>query len=500
MNFFNIKLLLGICVVLLPSAARADLYMRGGDSTITIGQGAVLALAMPINDFNGTLAPAGNSSIVGQPINFYQGSLECNGQSSVFNGSLTETTSCACGCSHIICLMGNQSLVGNGISIPSGIAVRNNNNRVEGLFTLGGSIILQDACSTLTCALNQPLQQDIVLNGGAVRLENDLSFADGYFFQGPGVVDINGKRLFLGAQELTLNTPLIFEDACDITLGNNLVLTQTWTFQGDCLINGNGNVIALQGAGEIVVDSGATLVINDVNFACVKGYNIRCVDNSSTLVLTGGSLDLESDYSFTVGSLLISGDCLIKGDGNDVTFAYQSAMTMTLNMEASLLIDYGVTFSFDSGQNNFYNAGCGAQFILNGATLHVTGEGLNLTGGILVLGENSQLYIEDTTDPATGSIINYGLALGADNVDLDCAVRFLPGATFELLHGMLWYKNVNAYSWHMPTVNSMMQLDVGTMLKLDQPLNLDKGCLRMSSQAGLRQNNGSMVTGFMDCF
>lgn len=497
MEFFKVNVLaVAFMAALLPVPVCADLYMRGGGSTLTVGAGAVLALDNPLQGFEGTLVQSGPSSIQGKSISFKQGTFESDGRSLLFNGSLTPSNT-----SNLVQLTGNQKIVGNGLLIPSSLAVRGRNNRIEGTLFFAGPICLQDTQTTLTCALYRPLAQDILLNGGSMRLENDLMFADGYAIQGPGEINVNNRRLSFGAQALEVESPLIFKNACDITLSNNIILEEPWTFRGKNLINGNGNWIAFEDDGEIVVDHDATLIVNNVNFAHLGDYKIRCVDNTSSLVLMNVSLNMTSNYGFTVGSLLIDGNCVIKSGGRDVTFAYQSAMTTTLDMASSLWIDYGVTFSFDSGKDNFYSTVCGSQFILNGSTLHVTKGGLNLQKCTLIIGEDARVFVEDgEPDPETGSLTNQGLTLGADDARLDSAVRFLPGATCEVLHGKLCYKNINSYSWRMPTVDSMMQFDAGAVLQLDQSLNLGRGCLKMSSQAGLTQNNGARVTGFVDCF
>jgi hypothetical protein len=168
----------------------------------------------------------------------------------------------------------------------------------------------------------------------------------------PGVtVTLQNVELDAFAPELVsygAGAQLLFGQDVEITLCRNVDLNVTWSFIGDASIKGDGYELNLVHQDALMVADTKTLTLEDVVVAGLGGSganNMRIVGQDGTIACRNSELLMEANFSFTAGKLDIYHDVKLKGEH---IFAYTSPQDLTIATDAALLIDRGVTFSYDS--------------------------------------------------------------------------------------------------------------------------------------------------------
>jgi len=211
----------------------------------------------------------------------------------------------------------------------------------------------------------------------------------------------------------------------DIILNNDLYLAQDCLhFSGENVILGRGNYLTFSPTTTIVLDPGASLEFKDIIVAGVKENNIRCLDDLCTVSLEDATYILDDDYSFTVGKLAILGNFEIVGE--DKVFTYQTDQTSTISSTGRIIIDHGVTFSYDppTASNDLISFDSDtSEIILNGGTLHATSTGMKFTTGRMIIDSRSALSSEGTVDAE------------AISFESDFVIQWMPAANLDLFGG-----------------------------------------------------------------
>ena len=115
--------------------------------------------------------------------------------------------------------------------------VSGSGNRIEGSPIMTQNIILNDVNTTVTLAMQTPMNSTVILNNGTVNLDADLTFAASKSFQGTGTINGNNEKLIFGASPLTFNNNFIFQNISELQLWNELTLNSVITFTGHrCLM------------------------------------------------------------------------------------------------------------------------------------------------------------------------------------------------------------------------------------------------------------------------
>lgn len=203
---------------------------------------------------------------------------------------------------------------------------------ISGLPLFSAPITLANSSSELRCRILNKLDQNIILNSGKVTLENDLAFKDANFFLGSGTIDINHKTLLLPAGN-TVTGALTFLNAKDIQFtGNQTISAGTELFSGvglESLVNGNGYIWNIINDGKIQVGPNHKLYLTDIhikNLGDAASFGYFDIDATSTVVLSGVTLELGGNYTHGAGTILVEGDaCFVVSHGN--TFTVQNANT-----------------------------------------------------------------------------------------------------------------------------------------------------------------------------
>jgi hypothetical protein len=328
------------------------------------------------------------------------------------------------------------------VSIPSYYSFPQNplifDNEIRGFAWMKNGFKL--ASSNTECLFNAlfPVGGVVNLNGGTLRLGQDLTFMSSVDLQSLGTIIGNNHRLLFGEGLTSVSGQAGVFESLYLVLSSNLDISTTLLFQGDCHIFGsNGGSITLKDGGAIIVDENSTLELHDLEIRGVGSNNIRCNDDSGSLVLENVRWLQEDNFSFNEGSLFFKNDVQFHG-GKE--FVYTSAMTSTIASYSRVTFFEDMTFKLglhvDTLQNPLYFTDATSQLNLTHCTLSATGSGLVLTRGTCTLDGKVTL-------DALGTTTQTGLILGTGNQEDDITIRLQPGAAVQHNSGYWVYNNYN---------------------------------------------------------
>lgn len=390
---------------------------------------------------------------------------------------------------------GGSVNVTNGTFIsPLGVSVYGPSNIFTAVGDVSGSITLKSPASGLLLGVNGGLLTNVAMNGGTVTLASDLTLDRSFILSGTGNLILGTKNMTLGSQDTIWTSSIAFSgNGSQIFLRSMLSLGSTVTFNGTCTIDGDNNELRLSSLGNIVVGKNSTLVFKNISLTGVSGNKLRCFDDSSKIVLQNTDWVQDNNYSLTVGSLEVRGNTIFSGASHPFMFAYQTTQTALITRRSTAIFDHNFTFSYDPINKNKTGIAFTddtSELILNGATLHVTRNGMQLKSGNLVISNASALRVEG----------DLGLTLGNNSSADDCIVNIQAGGQFNVFDGSLIYQNIKPASYRVVNIMSILRMHSGTILQLDQPLNLDAGRLLLHIKAGLIEATPSNLTGILEMF
>jgi len=293
-----------------------------------------------------------------------------------------------------------------------------------------------------------------------------------------GGVDGNLYLLQFTTKPIIFNNVKLFFNS-DVVFGSQVI------FEGNCTVNGAGNIFEFGEGGSILIDDGSSLVMEDMKIKNISADKIGCADEDGVIVLRDVVWVQDNNYTFSVGALQFKNDVLMSGD---YVFAYQSKKTSTLLSKSNLELDLGFTFSYDPvnvvSQNLVEMEDSTSTLILNGATLHTTGTGIQLTKGKLRVLRDSFLSSE-----------NDGVTLGNGNSSEDIQCDIFSGVTLWVTQGSIDYRNVLASSWNMHNLTSILYIEEDTQLNLYENLNLGEGSIVFGNNTTLGKALDKELTG-----
>lgn len=238
----------------LIDAAADDLLVAGinwgsRNSGIVIGNGAELNVGAGGMEVRGTIALGGGiESLQGGIINFDLGVLDKEGRQALLTAEYQPQDSIT-----------GEVLVLNGVStvyaqndVPFDlVTVNGQDNYLFGLLH-AGRIVFNDANSLLSIGVQNPLDGNIELHGGTLRLENDLILGNGVQIIGPGTIDKQYNKLMVAdstdstawANNLHFinGTSGVDEDCCD---SDTFVFPVPDDQQSGAVYDLNGNFITV---------------------------------------------------------------------------------------------------------------------------------------------------------------------------------------------------------------------------------------------------------------
>jgi hypothetical protein len=335
-------------------------------------------------------------------------------------------------------LMGDGEIFLHKGTLPSYTYIWGSGNTIRGNGSISGLIALQNAAASVSFDLRGSLLTNVAMGGGTVSLSDDLHMSNDKVFTGGGKVDLSSHALELGSVD-KIWTSSIYWDGIDghIDLNSNLSLAGTWTFSGTCVINANWNVLQFLPGSEIVVEKGSTLIFKEAKLKDLSDTQIRCLDGESKIRFYNSKTKLDGNYSFTIGKIEVMDEFEICGS---YTFDFQSPQALIIGACSVLRMMQGSTFSYNpptADRDLIVMLFRSSMFELNGATLHSTSTGLQLTCGTVgIYGESN--FVSDAT------VIEEGIFLG-DGISSDNDVDFNVGdnAYYRVKSGYVVDKSVS---------------------------------------------------------
>jgi len=222
---------------------------------------------------------------------------------------------------------------------------------------------------------------------------------------------------------------LIFGSGTTIELAENIVLSDQWTFTGDCTIKGFDKTIGFATGGMLDVYDSSILRLEDVTL-CGVGYtpdNLRCRTNDGLIVLQDTKVGLVSDYSFSYGAMIFKQEVKITGSS---TFEYATNQTSTIEACSTLFVDFGTTFHYSppvADRDLLYMTNTSSRLHLNGCTLSSSPTGFRATRGMILFDNFVTLSAQGQVDSEAIAFGNIDDATGAT----DPIVGVLGGAYVE---------------------------------------------------------------------
>lgn len=316
-----------------------------------------------------------------------------------------------------------------------------------------------------------PVSGNIQMNGGTLTLNRDLIFNNLALLQGLGSVIGNAHVLSLSPSINSLpldtqsfdNTRIMMNS--DVSLKSAVAFSSTGT--GYCSIQGNGHVLTLAGGSSMTITG--TLQLHNVIIQGIAGTNVQCSTDSSVLALDSVTWIQSGTYTFAKGSFQCENNVAIKGEGT--AFVYQSNQQSLINADAALILDQGVTFSYDqinsTSQSLLAFTDASSFLMLNGATLLTTTTGITLTKGSLLVQGDSFI-----STPTVSTPITFGDGASAVN---DMHVTIAACGRLTLASGAVNYRNLSSGSWIMENSVSIFELGYGTIMRLYETMNVGIG-------------------------
>ncbi len=224
----------------------------------------------------------------------------------------------------------------------------------------------------------------------------------------------------------------------NMILNNNLRINNaSFLFNGMTTIEGQGNTLDLMGTTTFIIDANSSLTFKNIHLKGAGLQNISGTDVTSTLTCENMNWSLDNDFTFTQGTLSVVSNLVLEGDQKQFTF--RSAGLALIEPFSTLIIDEGVTFSYDpsiADKELLQFTDNTSRLRLNGGTLHASLIGLNLFKGSLVVDNNSSITSAATTDAEAISFGDGSMSINNFNLGID------PAAILQIVSGRVLFNNI----------------------------------------------------------
>lgn len=232
------------------------------------------------------------------------------------------------------------------------------------------------------------------------------------------------------------NSHIEFGNRCKVELGKNCSVNFTMTFRNDTVLKGFGYILDLGTTGSIVLAStpGTSLVLADLTIKGVSGTNIRAMDRTGTFTIQNVHWLQEATYTMTMGHFDVLDNWAIEGAS---PFIYNTDRISTIHGGGNMLFGEDTTLFYLPRTNNrqaisLLNSNSYLSF--NGTSLVSSTTGLRLTKGTL--------FIDSVAKFSNSAVsLSQAIAFGNGSAANDLTININPGATLELISGLLSYEN-----------------------------------------------------------
>ncbi len=311
-------------------------------------------------------------------------------------------------------------------------------NTMLGFGWFKNGFILEDSSTTCTFDSVYPVSGSVNLNGGTLCLAQDLLFKNIVNVQGWGTVFGHDYLLELCSTITHLPSTADVFDNTIVSINNDVTLTSTLTFNGDCTIVGNGNTLYLNTDGGFYINGNSSLMLRDITIRDIVNGNVLCADDSAQLILDTVKWYQSGHYTFGAGSLKFIDHVGFYGD---YKFSYDSAQTSTITSHATWQIFDDMFFCVgrktSDGTQPLYFEDSNAALRFSNCHLHINENGIMFTRGKLIFDDVVQLD-DDSTSTLNGMIIGNG------NADDDPSLEFDVGASVLLKSSNLVFNTASS--------------------------------------------------------
>lgn len=356
-----------------------------------------------------------------------------------------------------------------------GVNIIGDGNIIAGSGSIAGPLVFNDSNAELTLNLVGTVLYPIMLNGGKLSLQNNIGINSSNCFSSSGIIDLNNYTL---TYQLASSTPSNFFDVPLTWSGNNgsisfshdMSLTATWTIQGMCTINGNGNTFSLDTNGKLLVNSNSELTLRNMRIHVVEMNDIECLDNTGKIILDNVYWIQDEDYTFDKGSLEIKNDVTMTGPFH--TFSYKSTQTSFIHYNSVLSFDSNLTFSYaptNGDQALLAFDDYSSVLYLKGTTLYLN-PGLHLTSGKLEISKSPTIYAYDSElERGAG-----GLTLGNSTSGQDMILKYVDNSILTIALGSLNYKNIDEDSIEIWGIGNL-SIESNASLNIFENMYMERG-------------------------
>jgi hypothetical protein len=316
-------------------------------------------------------------------------------------------------------------------------------DRVASFAALYGGVGLTSLTTTATWDSVFALGGPLSLNNGTMLLNTDLLLDNNSIFFSVGSITGQNHQLSLAPTNSLIHTSTATSQRCIISNLNIFLNTDALmrncfiTFTGTNIINGQGAALTLLPTATLILGTNATLQFRNITINGMTPRTLYASTNTSTFMFNNTTINLSSNYTFTIGRFEVYNEVMITGSGFGIN--YSSTGASFVASAAQLLLDQGVTFSYvptNASQNLFTFADSTAQLYLRGGIFYTGSGGINFLKGTIMVDKQSY-FLNAGATAAAGIILGDG-ANAVNNAVLD----LLPAAVLNVSQGFLVDKNV----------------------------------------------------------
>ncbi len=319
-----------------------------------------------------------------------------------------------------------------------------NDNKMLAFGWFRNGFTLEDSNTSCTFDSAFPVSGSVDINGGTVYLTSDMHLENITTLNDLGKFYGNGHIVSLDSSvERLINSNInsAFQDV-DLFVHSDLQISTTILFNGNCYINGRDRRMELDPNIEIIVGKNSTLTLKNINLIGLQKYNLRCFDETGTIILDNTSCNLDENYNFTVGSLQMLNNVDFSGS---YTFFYDSAKTLTLHTNSHCKIGGGINLGVrinnpSYGKNFIWFDDHTSEFEIANASATVGTGGILLTKGTIIFDGRVNMDVHSTS---TENGLIFGTGVAAD----DIIVKFYPAARVNFNNSHLTYNLTNPNSF-----------------------------------------------------
>lgn len=324
-----------------------------------------------------------------------------------------------------------------------GLTATGQDNLVVGapMFHGTNALTLADNTTTVSLGIQSSIGRNIVLNGGGVYLTDNLTFANNGSLLGAGSVFFNDHSMTLDSATAVWTGTTRLANTSNLLLSGDVRVSGQMIFDGNGTVNGNGSALDLSLGGTIRIKKDSTVNFNNVK---IKGLNQKGVNGtgsggcivfdspSSRMNLDQAELELNSNYTFTTGSIYVEGASNIGVKNHRLTFDERATLTVdgtALTYEPLSYQDQNNIVGVHSYSLNQINGGSlrtlrtnPSQYVFNTDTtlgIHIVlsaSKTIKIGGNVTLNGNKTFLYMGSSTSPLL--IVEPGYTLTLTNIIL----------------------------------------------------------------------------------